>query len=330
MFDKLNDRAYRWILATVWTQHAGIARSLLAICGLSTLVFSSVNTLIRPAAGTDGMFCAGPAEMSLWCLTPANTHDLAKWASILILGVAASGWRPRLTALPMWWILFGNQSSLTVVDGGDQIAAVLALLLIPISLTDGRRWHWQTSGPEGNSEHPVAALIAHVSIVVVQVQVSFVYLNSCLAKLGVPEWLNGTAIYYWLRDPMFGPAGGLSDITNALMVLPIPAAIFTWGPLGLEFFLGISIFLPRRVKLALLPFGLLFHLGIAVTMGLWSFAFAMWAALLLALWPGGGAVTWATTIMTRMRRPELIDSKRSNGTQQNTELEVVPPMHGPN
>ncbi|CAN5179691.1 hypothetical protein BH09ACT6_BH09ACT6_12220 [soil metagenome] len=131
---------------------------MLAICGLSTLAFSSVNTLVRPAAGTDGLFCAGPAALSLRCLTPANTHDLAKLAGILILGIVASGWRPRFTAIPMWWVLFGNQSSLIVVDGGDQIAAVLALLLIPVSLTDRRRWHWRTSGPEHNSEHPVAGL----------------------------------------------------------------------------------------------------------------------------------------------------------------------------
>jgi len=54
-----------------------------------------------------------------------------RWVSILVLLVAASGWRPRYTAIPMWWVLFGNQASLTVVDGGDQISAVLALLLIP-------------------------------------------------------------------------------------------------------------------------------------------------------------------------------------------------------
>jgi hypothetical protein len=37
----------------------------------------------------------------------------------------------------------------------------------------------------------------------------------------------------------------------------------------------------------LLPAAVLFHLSIAVTMGLWSFAFAMWAGLLLLLAPLG-------------------------------------------
>lgn len=307
MFDKLNSRVYLWALLPVWTENLGLARTLLALCGLSTLVFSSVNTLIRPAAGTQGMFCAGPASASIWCLTPADDHGWAKLVCILILAAAATGWRPRFTAIPMWWVLFGNQSSLTVVDGGDQIAAVLALLLIPISLTDSRKWHWTAAKFGCASEHPRAAVVAHVTLVAIQVQVAFVYINSCLAKLGVPEWLNGTAIYYWLRDPMFGPAGGLRNITDALMVQPIPVALVTWGTLFLEFFLGISIFLPRAYKLILLPLGLAFHLGIAVMMGLWSFAFAMWAALLLALWPDGNLIgVVKAAIGRKLRRPRAM------------------------
>lgn len=303
MFDRLNARIYSWILLPVQTANLGLARTLLALCGLGTLLFSSVGTLIRPAAGAEGMFCAGPASLSAWCLTPASGHDWTKWLCIAVLLVSASGWRPRFTAIPLWWVLFGNQSSLTVVDGGDQIASVLALLLIPVSLTDSRKWHWTSNPMSSTSRHPRASVIAHVTLVVIQVQVCFVYLNSCLAKLGVPEWLDGTAIYYWLRDPMFGPAGGLRDLTDALMVQPVPVTIVTWATLFLEFFLGISIFLPRKYRLVLLSLGITFHLGIAITMGLVSFAFAMWAALLLALWPSGNLIGLITTLIrSRLRK----------------------------
>ena len=225
--------------------------------------------------------------MSIWCLTPPPGHDWARLACIVILAVAASGWRPRFTALPMWWVLVGNQASLTVIDGGDQIISVLAFLLIPLSLTDSRVWHWKTAPAAIGAGHPKIMVLAHISIVVLQVQVGFVYINSCLAKLGVPEWLDGTALYYWLRDPMFGPSGVFREVTDVLMVHAFPVAAVTWGTLLLEFFLGISIFLPRKYRRVLLPLGVAFHLGIAVLMGLWSFAFAMWGGLILLLWPEG-------------------------------------------
>lgn len=270
-----------------WSANVGVARTLIALSGMGTLLASSVATLIRPAAGVDQLFCVGPASISIWCLSPPVAHEGMRWICIVLLAVCASGWRPRLTAIPLWWVLFGNQASLTVVDGGDQIAAVLALLLIPHSLTDVRKWHWRPADQDRPASHPYQALFACVTLIVVQVQVAYIYINACLAKLGVPEWLDGSAIYYWLRDPMFGPAGALRSLSDLLFAQPIPVATVTWGTLFLEFGLGIAILLPRRARLILLPLGVLLHVAIAVTMGLWSFAFTMWAALILLLWPDG-------------------------------------------
>jgi antimicrobial peptide system SdpB family protein len=285
----------RVVARDVWTVNLGLARTLIALAGMGTLSASSVSTLIRRAAGVHEMFCAGPAGFSGWCLTPPAAHEAMRWVSILVLLVAASGWRPRFTAIPMWWVLFGNQASLTVVDGGDQIAAVLALLLIPMSLTDNRKWHWAAA----DIASPYARITAHVTLVIVRVQVAYIYINACLAKLGVPEWLDGSAVYYWLRDPMFGPAGALRPLTDALMAQPLPVAAATWGTLCLEFALGISVFLRNSSRFILLPMGAALHLGIAITMGLWSFAFVMWAALLLLLWPGGNAIG---LVLTRIRQ----------------------------
>jgi antimicrobial peptide system SdpB family protein len=285
----------------VWTANFGLARSLLALSGMGTLLASSVSTLIRPVAGVSELFCAGPASFSAWCLAPPDAYEAMRWFSIVVLFVAASGWRPRYTAIPMWWVLFGNQASLTVVDGGDQIGAVLALLLIPMSLTDNRKWHW---APADTMRRPYATIVAHVTLAVVQVQVAYIYINACLAKLGVPEWLDGSAVYYWLRDPMFGPAGALRPLTDGLLAQPVPVAAVTWGTLVLEFTLGISIFLPARCRLPLLSLGITLHLGIAIMMGLWSFAFTMWAALLLLLWPAGNLIQAGITRIRQITRAQ--------------------------
>lgn len=291
---RIADRIVARMLARdIWTANIALARTLIALSGIGTLLASSVSTLIRPAAGVDQLFCAGPAAFSMWCVSPEGGHEVARWVGILVLAIGASGWRPRFTAIPLWWVLFGNQASLTVVDGGDQIAAVLALLLIPLSVTDSRRWHWSPVDESRPRKHPYAVITAHVALAVLRVQVAYIYINACLAKLAVPEWLDGSAVYYWLRDPMFGPAGPLRSVTDWLMAQPVPVAAVTWGTLVLEFALGIAIFLPVRARLILLPLGGALHFAIAVTMGLWSFAFTMWAALLILLWPEGDLLGFA-------------------------------------
>ncbi|WP_343923221.1 sporulation-delaying protein SdpB family protein [Rhodoglobus aureus] len=289
MLTRLSRWVILWIDTPMWTQNLGIARTLIAVTGLATLAFNSMDTLIRPGAGIDVVpNCAGPARISAWCVVDPVDNSWMQILCILILALAASGWRPRLTAIPMWWVLFSNQASFTTVDGGDQVAAVLALLLIPVSLTDSRRFHWRhlsAAGLVGSGIY--AGILARVTLVVIKVQVSFIYINACLSKLSVAEWLDGTSIYCWLRDPLFGPVGPLRQATDAMMLDPVLVASVTWGTLMLEFLLGISLFLPQRTKYVLLPLGVAFHLGIAVTMGLWTFAFAMWGALLLSLWPQG-------------------------------------------
>lgn len=85
---------------------------------------------------------------------------------------------------------------------------------------------------------------------------------------------------------MFAPPDGpVRTLTDALSVAPVTLAMMTWGTLALEAVLAIAIVLPKHAKLILLPAGIAFHLVIAVLMGLWSFAFATWAGLVIA-WPG--------------------------------------------
>jgi antimicrobial peptide system SdpB family protein len=268
-----------------WSWNVALARTILALGGLGTLLFSSVDTLIRPAAGADYPYCQGASSLSAWCFLPTPALPWVRFATILILALVASGWRPRVTAIPLWYVLFSNQASLTTIDGGDQIAAVLALFLIPASLVDDRRWHWSPPPPEPEPKETYTGAALALVFWALKFQVAFIYLNACLSKLSVPEWIDGTAVYYWLRDPMFGPAGGLRALTDAAMVHGPAVAAFTWGTLVLEFLLGIAIVLPPTAKKRLFIAAAVFHLGIALVMGLWSFAFTMWAALLIYLWP---------------------------------------------
>src|SRR5690606_15652572 len=129
-----------WAVNPPWTNVYGLARSLLALATAGTLLASSSTTLFDAKLGAHT--CEGMSSLGWFCLVPRDRMALGQGVAIVILLVVASGWRPRLTALPHWWITFSFQVSTTVPDGGDQIASVITLLLLPIALCDRRRWHW--------------------------------------------------------------------------------------------------------------------------------------------------------------------------------------------
>jgi len=119
-----------------WTNVYGLARTLIATGTCLTLIFNAPSILFRPAAGIDQFpVCHGLGSYGVFCLADPYL-ELARWGSVIALIIIASGWRPRVTALPHWWITFSLQNSAITIDGGDQIAAVLTFLLIPLALTD--------------------------------------------------------------------------------------------------------------------------------------------------------------------------------------------------
>src|SRR5437867_307525 len=123
-----------------WTSAYGLARTVLALGTAGTLAANAPSTLFRPALGLPpAPYCTGPTQISLFCLLPSEQLWLARSLALAILFVVASGWRPRITAIPHWWVAFSLQVSATVLDGGDQVTAILTLLVLPVALTDPRR-----------------------------------------------------------------------------------------------------------------------------------------------------------------------------------------------
>jgi len=165
------DRMARRFLGdeTPWTNVYGLARTLIASATALTLLFSRPSTLFRPAAGLlDVPVCVGARGGSLFCLVPTGHLELARWLAVAGLLLVASGFRPRLTGVLHAWLSFSLFSSAVMVDGGDQCAQVMALLLLPVTLTDPRRWHWDKM-PEHTDDR--ARLIARGALAFVRLQV---------------------------------------------------------------------------------------------------------------------------------------------------------------
>ncbi|GAB1821722.1 sporulation-delaying protein SdpB family protein [Herbidospora sp. RD11066] len=263
-----------------WTNVYGLARTILALSTLVTLLATRATDLFRPVAGVPGFpHCTGLSRYGLFCVVDPAAGRLV---AIAVLLVVASGWRPRFTALPHWWVTVSFQANGSLPDGGDQVAAVLTLLLLPIALTDGRAWHWES--PRRVAD-PVASLVAWSAFLVIRVQVAGIYFQASVAKFGREEWANGTALYYWLGDPVFGAPGWISPLLQPVLATQLGVTLFTWGALAVEFALFMGLVARRAVRPYLLAAGLALHGSIALLMGLGSFAFIMAGALVLYLRP---------------------------------------------
>lgn len=285
MLTRLGAAVDRLMPGVPWTNVYGLARTLLALGTAGTLIFSPTPALFAHASGApQPPYCDAAARISIYCIAPHHSPAFAQWGSVAILMLAASGWRPRWTAIPHWWVAFSFSASSSLVDGGDQVTAVLTLLILPIALTDSRSWHWARP-PDHDADHDIQRVIAATALTLLRLQLFGIYLDACIAKLGVREWQDGTDLYYWLHDPSFGPPGWLHPITDLVVSSSAGVSALTWGTLVLEFSLAMGIVASRRLRRVLLPAGVLLHIGIALAMGLVSFGLAMIAGLICYLRP---------------------------------------------
>lgn len=274
--------------ANPWTNVVGLARTLLALSTISTLLFTPPELLFAPVGGSmhEAAGRVGLLRASYFLLFPLEHLEWARWIAIGVLAVVASGWRPRLTGLPHYWITASYAVSAVVVEGGDQIAAMLALLLLPVTLTDSRRWHWETPPAVAASQaKAVAALVALTGLVLVRIQMAAIYFNAGVAKMSVPEWADGTALYYWFTEPTFGMPGWMEPLALPMLAQPWVVTPLTWGVMLFEVLLAAGLVMSKKWWTPLLIGGIAFHVGIALIHGLVSFGTVMIAGLILHLRP---------------------------------------------
>ena len=284
MFLRLGSKVAHWCDNTKpWTDVYGVARSVLAISSILTLTTSSWYTLFRPRMDEVAYpMCHGAGEWGIFCIVSWSDLRIPMWLCVVALLVIGSGWRPRWTCVPHWWIAWSCFNNFSIQDGGESVAAVLTLLLIPIALTDPRKWCWERLSTTPSRSRQ---LIALTLMLMIRLQVSVIYGHAASSKLNVTEWADGTALYYWLlTEPQFAPGGIIHDALRVLLLSPV-VAVVTWGALLIEFVLMMGLFASTRVKRSLLVVGLLFHAGILFLMGIASFATYMFAAVILYLRP---------------------------------------------
>jgi antimicrobial peptide system SdpB family protein len=302
-----------------WVGAYGIARSLLASATALTLLANPASTLFHPTGAapvppvSDGIRAAG-----LFALAGPTHLDAARIAAAFLLIVVATGYRPRWTGPLHAWVAWSFAVATTVVDGGDQVSSNLAILLVPATLLDRRRWQWDPLPARAATDGEIARrIVARTAIGLCQLQVAGVYFHAAVGKMAVEEWADGTALYYWFTHPVFGAPGWLQPVVRAVVLAPLGVALLTWGVILLELMLAGALFMRARPRRVLLIAGVAMHLGIIVLHGLASFGTIMVASLLLYLHPVGRPVplpafartAWAT--LARAARARVSASIRT-------------------
>jgi antimicrobial peptide system SdpB family protein len=265
-----------------WTNVYGFARTLLALGTVVTFLVNDTKDLfVRVAGMPEAPLCTGTMRPGFWCVMPRDHFEIGRWICVAALLLVASGWRPRFTGILHWYVAWSFQTGASSLDGGDQIHAVLALLLLPVTLTDTRKWHWDPYVERADDRFlEVKKLFAMTSLWLIRLQVAGVYFHAAAGKYATPEWANGTALYYWLGHPLYGVTSWARPFIMPILTHST-VALMTWGVVVLEFALMAGLFAPKKYWKYLLVAGLALHIGIALFQGLVSFCFSMSAALVL-------------------------------------------------
>jgi hypothetical protein len=179
------------------------------------------------------------------------------------------GFRTRLATGLALLALFLLESRLPEMgDGGDNVARIVLLYMLFALPAQAR------------AERPSLAVWLHnVAMLAVALQVVVLYSTAGFSKTFGDRWQHGTATYYLSQVEWFSlPA------LRYLFKHPLVATLTSYGPPLYMVWFPIAIL--SRLKLWWIAVGILFHLGIAVGLGLVTFSTVMIGLLLFLVSDG--------------------------------------------
>lgn len=267
-----------------WNDVYGLAQSILSFSLFLTLSCNDIYELYKPLAyAPEVMMGIGLGKFSLFMLFPL---PVAKLIAIVLLIPGIIGFYPRIASILHFFVVSSFLLTCFLADGGEQVNFVISMLLLPLALTDNRKWSWDNKPIDPlvvNRFINFRRMIASSSFLIIRLQVFFIYFEACVAKFKSPEWANGTAVYYWMIHPQFGLSEWATNFFLPILANPIFIVLLTWGVLLFEGLLFMGLCMPYKYKKILLPMGIIFHFLILLVHGLPTFFLSMTAALIMYL-----------------------------------------------
>ncbi|QDE71631.1 hypothetical protein BHS09_34160 [Myxococcus xanthus] len=172
--------------------------------------------------------------------------------------------------------LFNRNPALA--DGGDNVFRIV-IWFACFAMLEGAR---NKDGTEKSHEPSVAGLLHNAAILAMAAQIAIVYMSAGLTKVLGPSWRDGTALYYSLTAHEYR-MGGISDFIrrNSGIVL-----LGTYTTVFFQVLFPALVVANKWTRRFAVACGLFFHLAIAGTMNLLTFAAQMLAVDLLLLTDG--------------------------------------------
>lgn len=158
-----------------------------------------------------------------------------------------------------------------VMDGGDNVLRLILTYMIFL----------RSSGNMNAFNHVDRNLniIHNIGVILIYMQLLVLYTTSSTLKLQGEEWINGTAVYYVLQMQWFRPKylAFIQDwVKNPFIVTSLTY-------MGLLYQLWYPVALFSRFHILWTVFGVLFHFGIAIFLGLVTFSSIMIGLILFAI-----------------------------------------------
>jgi len=271
----------------IFGYYLGIVRSLLAFSLLINLLFTGKDKLFfynLYANINPNIFEVKYGILTQYSIFNLLDIEVAFYLTIVILLVIISGYFSKLTSILHFYICFSFVCSSELVNGGNKISLVLTLLLIPICFLENRKNHWIDEPKKPNFYRDISL---NIILLFARMQICYIYFQTFYKKIALNEWSNGTAIWYYLQKPNYFD----NDEDLRRMILDFVLhndkllVISTWTVLLIELSLAFTLFVKQENRIYLFLLGLLLHTGIAIFMGLFSFAVVMISALILLTFP---------------------------------------------
>jgi uncharacterized membrane protein YphA (DoxX/SURF4 family) len=203
----------------------------------------------------------------------------AAW--LVLLGYIVSslfvmiGFKTRVSALICFFFMVSMQNrNFAILNSGDTLMRCLLFLLIFAPSHVRYSVDAILSKIYGT---PLDPIIPRLTIRLLQLQFSLVYLATTLFKLKGLDWVDGTAVYYTSRLVNFQRI-----VLPVVFDVPILVQLATWTALFVEFAMGFLIWI-RELRIWVLIAGILLHLLIEVSMSIGFFEWVMMSAYILFL-----------------------------------------------
>jgi len=252
-------------------------------------------------ANTPSLNLANQGTWSLLNLPMGSFSDLYSYL-VVCVGITASitlmiGWYSRSSALISWIVLVSlwNRNPL-LLDGDDAIIKIMAfyLLLSPAG------WAWSLDAKK--KTYPLQAPVWPLRLI--QFQIALLYFVSGWVKFHSTQWLDGSILQYVLSHPHYSRfnCAGLYQYGGFLTFLSVLTAVIRWWELFFPFLLFNRY--ARRLSLLI---GVIFHIGLLITMNLRWFPIIM-----LSLYPALLSNADFTYLLEKLKHAKLaLTTKRT-------------------